>query len=81
MSVTDVIDTWIQVNEESQYIYAVVSAAWIKFQLYSFMFIARWESQELDEIKNKFHVTWHGEITNETKYVIFINIYIIIICL
>ncbi|KYN19865.1 Rab3 GTPase-activating protein non-catalytic subunit [Trachymyrmex cornetzi] len=24
---------------------------------------SRWESQELDEIKNKFHITWHGEVT------------------
>jgi len=43
-----------------------------------FVFIARWESQELDEIKNKFRVTWYGEVTNEAKYVIFINIYILI---
>ncbi|KYQ51818.1 Rab3 GTPase-activating protein non-catalytic subunit [Trachymyrmex zeteki] len=28
---------------------------------------SRWESQELDEIKNKFHVTWHGEVTKEAN--------------
>ncbi|XP_018363110.1 PREDICTED: rab3 GTPase-activating protein non-catalytic subunit isoform X2 [Trachymyrmex cornetzi] len=27
------------------------------------IFASRWESQELDEIKNKFHITWHGEVT------------------
>ncbi|XP_072760669.1 rab3 GTPase-activating protein non-catalytic subunit isoform X2 [Anoplolepis gracilipes] len=29
------------------------------------IFVSRWDSQELDEIKNKFHITWHGEITKE----------------
>ncbi|EGI58384.1 Rab3 GTPase-activating protein non-catalytic subunit [Acromyrmex echinatior] len=31
------------------------------------IFASKWESQELDEIKNKFHVTWHGEVTNEAN--------------
>jgi len=38
--------------------------------------IARWDSQELDDVKNKFHVTWHGEVSEEVKYVIFF-IYIV----
>lgn len=31
------------------------------------LLIARWDSQELDEIKNKFHITWHGEVAKEQK--------------
>nr|XP_012216087.1 PREDICTED: rab3 GTPase-activating protein non-catalytic subunit isoform X1 [Linepithema humile] len=29
------------------------------------IFVSKWDSQELDEVKNKFHITWHGEITKE----------------
>ncbi|XP_011867748.1 PREDICTED: rab3 GTPase-activating protein non-catalytic subunit isoform X2 [Vollenhovia emeryi] len=31
------------------------------------IFVSRWDSQEIDEVKNKFHVTWHGEVTREAN--------------
>ncbi|KAL0113487.1 hypothetical protein PUN28_012561 [Cardiocondyla obscurior] len=32
------------------------------------IFVSRWDSQELNEIKkNKFHVVWHGEVTKEAS--------------
>ncbi|XP_014472926.1 PREDICTED: rab3 GTPase-activating protein non-catalytic subunit isoform X1 [Dinoponera quadriceps] len=29
------------------------------------IFVSRWDSQELDDVKNKFHITWHGEVVKE----------------
>ncbi|KAH0948530.1 hypothetical protein HN011_009005 [Eciton burchellii] len=29
------------------------------------LFVSKWDSQELDEVKNKFHITWQGEVTKE----------------
>ncbi|XP_071637599.1 rab3 GTPase-activating protein non-catalytic subunit isoform X3 [Temnothorax longispinosus] len=29
------------------------------------IFVSRWDSQELGEVKYKFRVTWHGEVTKE----------------
>ncbi|EFN79470.1 Rab3 GTPase-activating protein non-catalytic subunit [Harpegnathos saltator] len=26
---------------------------------------SKWDSQELEEVKNKFHITWHGEVVKE----------------
>ncbi|XP_012523480.2 rab3 GTPase-activating protein non-catalytic subunit isoform X1 [Monomorium pharaonis] len=31
------------------------------------IFVSKWDSQELDEVKNKFHVTWHGQVTEEAN--------------
>ncbi|XP_025154199.1 rab3 GTPase-activating protein non-catalytic subunit isoform X2 [Harpegnathos saltator] len=29
------------------------------------IFVSKWDSQELEEVKNKFHITWHGEVVKE----------------
>ncbi|KYN05982.1 Rab3 GTPase-activating protein non-catalytic subunit [Cyphomyrmex costatus] len=42
----------------------VLTIAWNTTMI---IFVSRWESQELDEIRNKFHITWHGEVTKEAN--------------
>lgn len=41
----------------------------------SYLSIARWDSRELNEVKCKFRVTWHGEVTKEAKYVTIVKFY------
>ncbi|KAL6256765.1 hypothetical protein P5V15_011702 [Pogonomyrmex californicus] len=31
------------------------------------IFVSRWDSEELNEVKNKFYIMWHGEVTKEAN--------------